>query len=139
MRYWPFLAAVVVVALVLIGIHNARQKRSQQERDVAYQTALRSYSEVIKPGMTRSEVEGLLHARNKVFRQMCCVDIKKPMGVWDDLIKIAQDDPPWICSEKNIYIALQFAGTRPQAAPTSAEPSDTLTAVTLYPHLEGCL
>jgi hypothetical protein len=139
MRYWALLAAGVFIAFVLIGMHNVREKRSQQKRDVAYQTALRSYSEVIKPGMTRKEVEDLLHARNKAFRQLCCVDIKKPMGVWDDLVKIAQEDPPWICNAKNIYIAFQFGGTRPQAAPPSAEPSDRLTAVTVYPHLEGCL
>lgn len=60
------------------------------------------------------------------------------MGVWDDLVKIAQEDTPWVCSEKNIYIAFQFAGTGPHAAPPSAGPSDTLTAVTVYPSLEGC-
>ena len=139
MKYWPLLAAVVVIALVLIGIRNVSEKRSQQKRDVAYQTALRSYSEVIKPGMTRKEVEDSLHTRNKVFRQMCCVDIKKSMDVWDDLVKIAQEDPPWVCSEKNIYIAFQFAGTEAHAAPPRADPSDRLTAVTIYPWLEGCL
>src|SRR6202158_462286 len=139
MRYWPLFAAVVVVAFALLGIHNVREKRLQQKRDVAYQTALRSYSEVIKPGMTRREVEDLLHARNKVFRQMCCVDIKKSMDIWDDLIKIAQEDAPWVCSEKNIYIAFQFAGTERHATPPRAEPSDKLTAVTIFPWLEGCL
>ena len=139
MKYWRLVAMVVVFTFVVIAIHNVREKRSQQKRDVAYQTALRSYSEVIKPGMTRKEVEDLLHARNKTFRQMCCVDIKKPMGVWDDLVKIAQEDPPWICGAKNIYIAFQFAGTRPQSAPPSSEPSDRLAVVTVYPHLEDCL
>jgi hypothetical protein len=139
MKYWPLFALAVVIAIVLIGIHSRREKRLQQKRDAVYQVALRSYSEVFKPGMSRSEVEDLLHARNKAFRQMCCVDIKKPMGVWDDLIKIAQEHPPWFCNEKNIYIAFQFAGTRPHASPPSAEPSDRLTAVTVYPHLEGCL
>jgi hypothetical protein len=133
------LAAVVVVAFVLTLIHNVHEKRSQQKRDLSYQTALRSYSEVFKPGMTRKEVEDFLRARNEAFGQMCCVDIKKPMGVWDDLIKIAQEDPPWFCSAKNIYMAFEFAGTRPQVTPPSAEPSDRLIAVTLYPHLEGCL
>jgi hypothetical protein len=139
MKYWRLIAAVAVLAFAVIAINNVREKRSQRKRDVAYQTALRSYSEVVKPGMTRKEVEDLLHARNKAFRQMCCVDIKKPIGVEDDLVKIAQEDPPWVCSDKNIYIAFQFAGARPQAAPPHAEPSDKLTAVTIYPWLEGCL
>jgi hypothetical protein len=91
--------------------------------------------------MTRKEVEDLLRAKNKAFQQMCCVDIKKPMGVWDDLVKIAQEDAPWFCSEKNVYIAFQFAGSRPpeRAPGWDAEASDKLTAVSLYPWLEGCL
>jgi hypothetical protein len=138
MKYWRLVAAVVVIIFLAIAINNVRQKRSQQKRDLAYEAALRSYSEVFRPGMTPNEVEGLLRARNKVFRQMCCVDLKKSMDVWDDLVKIAQEDPPWVCSEKNVYIAFQFAGTRPHATPPSAEPSDRLTAVTVYPWLEGC-
>ena len=65
---------------------------------------------------------------------MCCVDIKKSVDVWDDLVKIAQEDAPWFCSEKNIYIAFQFTGTA-----SRAEPSDKLISVTVYPWLEGCL
>jgi len=139
MKYWRLVAAVVVFTFVVVAINNVREKRSQQKRDVAYQTALRSYSEVFKPGMTRKEVEDFLRARNKVFRHRCCVDIKKSMDVWDDLVKIAQEDAPWVCSEKNIYIAFQFAGTEPHPTPPSVEPSDKLTAVTIYPWLEGCL
>jgi|ERR1022692_469916 hypothetical protein len=139
MKYWRLLLAIVLITIVVIVVNNGREKRSQQKRDLAYQAELRSYSEVFQPGMTRKEVEDLLRTRNKVFRQMCCVDIKKSMDVWDDLVKIAQEDPPWVCSEKNVYIAFQFAGTEPHATPPSAEPTDKLTAVTVYPWLEGCL
>jgi hypothetical protein len=138
MKYWPLLLAVVVIALVVISVRNARERRSQRKRDAAYETTLRSYSAIFKPGMSRNEVEELLRTRNQVFRQMCCVDIKKRMDVWDDLVKIAEEDAPWVCNEKNIYIAFQFAGTEPRATPPWAEPSDKLTAVTVYPWLEGC-
>jgi hypothetical protein len=138
MRYWPLLAAVTVIAFVPIYIHNVRERQSQERRDAAYQVLLGAYSEVIRPGMSRREVEDLLHARNEAFRQMCCVDIKKPVDVWDDLVKIAQEDPPWVCREKNIYIAFQFTGTRASATPASAQSSDKLTAVSIYPRLEGC-
>jgi len=139
MEYWRALLAVVLIIVLAIVINNVREKRSWQKRDLAYQEALRSYSQDFKPGMSRKEVEDLLHIRNKAFRQMCCVDIKKSMDVWDDLVKIAQEDPPWVCSEMNIDIAFQFAGTRVHAAPPSAAPSDKRTAVTLYPWLERCL
>ena len=139
MEYWRALLAVVLIIVLAIVINNVREKRSWQKRDLAYQEALRSYSQDFKPGMSRKEVEDLLHIRNKAFRQMCCVDIKKSMDVWDDLVKIAQEDAPWFCSEKNVYIAFQFAGKEPHATRPSAELSDRLTAVTVYPWLEGCL
>jgi hypothetical protein len=96
MKYWRLISVVVVFSFVAIAINNVREKRSQQRRDVAYQTALRSYSEAIKLGMTRKDVEDSLHARNGAFQQMCCVDIRKPWGVLDDLVKIGQEDPPWV-------------------------------------------
>jgi uncharacterized membrane-anchored protein YhcB (DUF1043 family) len=139
-RYWRLLAAIAVVILAVVGIHNLREKKAQAKRDAAYQMTLRSYSATFKPGMTRKEVEDYFHANRIVFRQMCCVDYKSSKSVWDDLTKISQEDAPWFCSEKNIYIAFQFAGSRSDRAPGwDAEASDNLTAVSLYPWLEGCL
>ena len=140
-RYWRLLAAIAVVLSAVIGIHNLREKRAQAKRDAAYQMTLHSYSATLKPGMTRKEVEDYFHANGIVFRQMCCVDCKSSKWVWDDLAKIAQEDAPWFCSEKNIYIAFQFAGLRSpdRATGWDAEASDKLTAVSLYPWLEGCL
>ena len=140
MKYWFLLAAIVVIAFVMIGAHNVREKRSQQKREAAYQTALRSYSEVLKPGMTRKEVEDYLRARNASFRQMCCVNRKDfSKRAYDDLTMIGREDAPWVCSEKNIYIAFQFSGTETRSGAPTAEASDKLTAVTVYPWLEGCL
>ncbi len=90
--------------------------------------------------MTRKEVEDYLRTRNAPFRHMCCVDTKQFLKwVYDDLTKIGQEDAPWFCSEKNVYIAFQFAGNSPHNGGPSAEPTDMLTAVTIYPWLEGCL
>src|SRR2546423_14351425 len=139
-RWLAFLVLVAVIAVAVIGMHTMREKRAQQQRDVAYQSVLRRYSEVLKPGMTRKEVEDYLVTRNVSFRQMCCVNWKEPKRAYDDLAKIAQEDPPWVCNEKNIYIAFQFAGNERQrlgGAPT-AEPSDRLTIVSLYRALEVC-
>ena len=139
MKHWRLVAVVVVLIFGAFGINSVREKGKQQERDLAYGAVLRSYSEVVKPGMTRKEVEDYLRSKNLTFRQMCCVDYKTPKGVWDDLTKIAQEDPPFFCNEKNIYVAFQFAGGRPHNAVPSAEDADRLTAVTIYPWLERCL
>jgi len=59
-RWLVFLVAVAAIACVVMGVHIVREKRAlrelaQREREVAYQAALRSYSDVITPGMTRKE------------------------------------------------------------------------------------
>ena len=119
MRRWRLPVVVLTVAaLSTLGIRHVfekrvLEKRAQQTREVAYQSAVRSYSEVLRPGMSRKEVEDYLRAKNVRFRLMCCVDIKESSkDVYDELTKVGQEDPPWACSEKNVYVAFQF--TRPE-------------------------
>jgi hypothetical protein len=54
--------------------------------------------------MTRKQVEDYLAAKGVSFRQMCCVSAKEfSRGVYDnaydDLVKIGQEDVPFVCSE----------------------------------------
>jgi hypothetical protein len=39
------------------GNYEALGQSAQQKRDAAYQAKLQSYSDVLKPGMTRKEVD----------------------------------------------------------------------------------
>jgi hypothetical protein len=130
---------LAVIAAFVIGLRNMQENRAQRKREIEFQRVVRTYSDVLKRGMTRKEVEDYFHSKKIVFHQMCCVDTKSVKREWDDLTKISQEDPPVVCRAKNIYVAFQFAGTRPHEAVTSAEDSDRLTAVTVYPSLEGCL
>jgi hypothetical protein len=125
--------------VVAFGVRQVLEKRAEQKREVAYQSALRSYSEHFRSGMTRKEVEDYLRARNIRFQQMCCVDHKLSKTVWDDLTKIGQERAPWFCSENNVYIAFQFSGLERKGVGGSADPSDMLMAVSVYHWLEGCL
>src|SRR5262249_11780651 len=106
-----------------------------------YQSILREYSDSLKPGMTRAEVETYLQSRNHTLRQMCCVDLKVfGAGVWDDLVKIGAENVPWVCSENNVYLAFHFTGQRPQGhTGWDAQRTDRLTEVTVYHWLEGCM
>jgi len=141
MRRWRLPVAILaIVALSALGVRHLLQKREQQKRDVVYQSALRAYSEALKPGMTHKEVEDYLRAKNVSFRLMCCVDLKdSSKGVYDEFTKIGQEDAPWARSEKNVYVAFQF--TRPERNPAGwdANDSDRLKAVTIDRWLEGCL
>lgn len=128
------------VALSVVSACYALEKRAQKQREAGYQSALRSYSEVLKPGMTRKDVEGYFRSKNIEFRQMCCVDRNSfSKGVYDDLVKIGQEGAPWFCREKNVYIAFQFTGHERHDMTLQVDTSDTLKDITIFRWLEVCL
>jgi hypothetical protein len=141
MKRWRLPAAIVVlVTLSVVGVRYVLKKRAQEKREVVYQSTLHSYSQQLKPGMSRKEVEDYFRAKRIVFRQMCCVDRKDTSkSGWDDLAKIGQEDAPWFCSETNVYIAFQFTDAEPTGPPWGPTPSDTLKTISIYRWLEGCL
>jgi hypothetical protein len=134
-------AMLVIVALVIFSSWHILEKKAKQKREVAYQSALRSYSAILRPGMTRKEVEDYLGANKIKFRQMCCVDASQDFSksVFDDLTKIGHEDAPWFCSETNVYIAFQFTRATGNAGEADAEGSDRLRAVTMHHLNESCM
>jgi hypothetical protein len=142
-RQYIYLATLIAVLVVAFGIRHVLEERNAARREVEYQKSLQSYSEALKTGMTRKQVEEYFSARKPPFRQICCVSVKEfSTGVYDnaydDLVKIGQEDVPWFCSENNVYVAFQFLGSAKDSF-GSAEPSDTLKDVTIYHKLDGCL
>jgi hypothetical protein len=137
MRYWPSkVTAVIFVVLSCTTVGCALRKRAQEKREITYQSALRSYSEVLKPGMTRREVEDYLRAKNIEFRQMCCVEDAR--SAYADLTKIGKEHVPWYCERHNVYVAFQFAAVEAHK-PYEARDSDTLGKMSIFHWLEGCM
>jgi len=138
MKRWrkPILG-LVLVAVSVFAIYRVWEKREQEKREAAYQSTLRRYSDSLKPGMTRKDVEGYLTRINLKPQHMCCVS--QDRGAWDDLVQIGKEDAPWYCSESNIYVAFQFASQPGRHVMPMADPTDILKAVTLYGRGEGCL
>ena len=127
----------VLIALVLFvttGSHVLPQS-AQKKREAAYQAKLQAYSEVLKPGMTRKEVEAYLRAKDTAFGQLCCID---KGSAFADLVKIGKEKHPWYCEEHNVYVAFQFSAVEPHK-PYEAYDSDTLKQITIFHKLEGCL
>jgi hypothetical protein len=145
MRQKPLLAlTLIILTLSLAGIgirHMVNEKRAQEKREVAYQSVLRTYTQLFKPGVPRKEVEDYLRAKNTKFRQMCCVNAKDSSSrrTWDDLAKIAEEDVPWVCRENNVYVAFEFTDYEKQEARWGGNDLDTLKALTIYHQLEGCV
>jgi hypothetical protein len=110
-----------------------------KEHELAYQAKLQSYADVLKHGMTRVEVETYLHSKGIKFVQMCCIDEK---GAFADLVLVGKETHAWYCSERNAYIAFQFAMTEPRPHTQVIEleaDSDELTKITVYYWNEGCM
>jgi hypothetical protein len=147
MRRWRLPVVVLTVAaLSTLGIRHVfekrvLEKRAQQTREVAYQSAVRSYSEVLRPGMSRKEVEDYLRAKNVRFRLMCCVDIKESSkDVYDELTKVGQKILLGLVVRRtSTLLSNSLAPSENEARWDLANDSDKLKAVTLYRWLEGCL
>jgi hypothetical protein len=129
---------LAVGGLGIVGVHSWFEKQSRRKREAAYDSILRSYTQALKPGMTRKQVEDYLRTKNVSFQQMSGINGDS----WDDLIKIGQEEEhPWYCSEHIVYLAFQFADYEQLGKPLDLEANklDTLRAVTIYHRLEGCL
>jgi len=138
-RVLTLLAFLAVLSTVVVGIRYESKKKAQKKREVGYESSLRSYTQELKLGMTRKEVEGYFRAKNTKFMRMCCVDFGGSRASLDDLTRIGQEDAPWFCSESNVYIAFQFSEYARHDGMPSANDLDTLKTVSIYRWLEGCL
>jgi hypothetical protein len=132
---------VLSVAMLFFGVRSLVKRQAQKKREAAYQKILHLYQQVLKPGMTRKDVEEYLRANGKTFRQLCCIHFKSGgKHSWDDEVKIGQEDPPWFCGENNVYIGLEFGDSeKPHDEFSRADDSDTLQSVSLSHQLEVCL
>jgi hypothetical protein len=132
-------AASLMVGLVLLGLATVENchawgQSAKKKREAGYQAALQSYSNILKPGMTRKSVEEYFRAKGITFGQWCCIDER---SAYADLVKIGREKHPWYCEQHNVYIAFQFAAVEPHKG--YEDDSDTLKIITVFHQLEGCL
>jgi hypothetical protein len=96
-----FILILVVAPLIFFGVRYEMKVRAeaqaQAKREIGYQAALRSYSQVLKPGMTRKEIEGYFHTENINFVQTCCVESveSSKKHSLDDLAACGASQLPW--------------------------------------------
>jgi hypothetical protein len=130
---------IIVVLILVVGfivtVRYARQLQAQRKREAGYQVALQGYSQMLRLGMTRKDVEDQIRTKGITFQQICCIDER---SAYADLLRIGKEGAPWYCSEQNIYIAFQFSALEPHM-PVTAYDSDVLKRITIFRWLEGCL
>ena len=133
-RITASLLVLVVLFLVFIAVRHELNNRARKRRQEGYELALRRYSEALQPGMNRQAVEDYLRKKNIPLQRMCCVQTHD-----SDLIKIAQEDPPWFCDASDVYVALQFDGRESSGAIREPNDSDTLKKITIFHRPGNCL
>jgi len=136
-RWHVFAILMALGTLVTCSSGCAARGKAQQQREDRYQAALASYSEVLKPGMTRKEVEDYLRAKNVTFEHIIGHGLDDP-GPWADLIRIGHEHHPWYCEAHNVYVAIHFTKTEPHDN-YQAFDSDAVKKLTIFHWLEGCL
>jgi hypothetical protein len=91
-RIFRRLLILLVMVLLAVGVRYFVKKQTRRRREASYQSTLYLYSQVLKPGITRKEVEDYLRAKKLEFRQMCCAHNKEFRKIpWDDLVKIGEE------------------------------------------------
>jgi len=134
------LTAAMVTSACLGWLPTQPSKKDiagDQKREAAYQATMKSYSEALKPGTTRREVEDYLRARQTTFGRWGGT-LKDPAQT--DVITIGKLWKPWFCSEHNVYIKFHFSRLNQHADPTQGVlDSDVLTNIEREDRLEGCL
>ncbi|HTQ61428.1 MAG TPA: hypothetical protein VMI32_14470 [Candidatus Solibacter sp.] len=125
----------VLLVLFAAGSCDAQAQSAKGKREAAYQARLHSYSDVLKPGMSRKNVEDYLRGKGVAFGQLCCIDEKSAFA---DLVYIGKEKHPWYCEKHNVFIAFQFAAVEPHKG-WEAYDSDVLKSITVFHKFEGCL
>ncbi|MFZ0522755.1 MAG: hypothetical protein WAL95_17145 [Candidatus Acidiferrales bacterium] len=127
-RRWLTLA-LVGISLGAIGGCIARRSRA----------ALRSYSQVLKPGMTRKDVEVYLRENKIQFSQTCCENGSNKQSL-DDLVRIGTHHFPVPCGDSSYYVAFIFDDQtqHPPALMPQADDLDTLRSITTFHWVDDC-
>jgi hypothetical protein len=132
---------IIVIVLVLaasaysaFGVVKAHKKRKLAAETEA---ALFHYSQSLRPGLTRKEVEHYLQGQHTLSSERCCSVGRRAFST---SVKVGDDDTPWYCSEWPVYILFEFTAAHAQANGfTPPNPDDVLDQVNLGSNGEGCL
>jgi hypothetical protein len=101
--------------------------------------AARSYSQVLKPGMTRKDVEDYFRANKVQFFQGCCAESSIGHSL-DDYVEIGTQHFPVPCGDTSYYVAFTF-NDQTQHRPTwvlQAYDLDTLRSITTFHWVDDC-
>jgi len=136
MKRWLLVLIGVIIAVSAgAAIRSRIKSAAKKKREAVYESTLQAYSQNLKPGLTRKEVEEYLRAKGTYFTQMRCIKERSALA---DLVKIGEEDAPWYCSEHWVHIAFEYAAVEPHNS-LKAYDTDVLKTITIFHEWGGCL
>jgi hypothetical protein len=140
-RVLASILVVVTLSAGVLAVRYERRKTEEKKREASYQSTLTTYTQALKPGITRKEVEDYLRKKNLSWGQICCVDSTETSSrhSMDYLVLIGREDPPWFCSENNVYVAFEFDDRGVHGPHWDNNDADELKTIKVWHHLDGCL
>ncbi|MGB8522815.1 MAG: hypothetical protein WCD43_07605 [Candidatus Acidiferrales bacterium] len=125
-----------LLSLVLVGVSLGGLTGCVARRTKA---AVLSYSQVLKPGMTRKDVEDYFRTNRVQFSQGCCAEGSNGHSL-DDYIEIGTQHFPVPCGDTSYYVAFIFneQTLRPPERMMQADDLDTLRSITTFNWVDDC-
>jgi hypothetical protein len=123
---------VLIIALAWM-IRHTWEVHQRTKRDAQYQTALHTYTDEIKPGMARSDVEEILRRRNTSFQQ-----VKLAGDGLEDLITIGREDPTGFCIWNDVDVRIHFNSSYDKSD-AKGLPADKVEYVNIFEWPRDCL
>ena len=124
---------LIVAPLTFLAVRYEMKVRAetkaQARRETTYQASLRSYTQILKRGMKRKEVEGYLRTNKIEFFQLSL----------DDLTKIGEDPPTWICASREVYVKFQFTRVKQPGPRLETDDEDSLDEIKLFHWADKCI
>jgi hypothetical protein len=123
---------IIAIASIIVIRNDVKAKRREGR-----QAELTKLSEVLKPGITRKQVEDYLRTQNLTFRQICR---NQNQEVFATEVLVAQEEPLWFCSGWGVYVDFEFTALEPDRY-SIRPPSDgdVLSDMHLVRKGDGCL
>jgi hypothetical protein len=111
------IALIAIIAAIFVLVHIIGIAR----RHAQYRAIQKTYTDALKPGMKRSEVE-------KYFIMSRYVSFNR--GAEADVVEIGREKAGWICQEQVVYLYFEFAASEPNDKRIAD--SDRLVRISLF-------
>jgi hypothetical protein len=98
-QYWVALIAAIAAIFLLVHIVGIARRNAQ------YRAMLKTYSDVLRPGMKRSEVENYFIMSKYVLFDR---------GASEDTVEIAHERAGRVCQEQVVYLTFEFEAVEPK-------------------------